>query len=175
MLLTYLVLSDSAIGAYSASSVFPKGILVVVTPVLQMLYPTMVGRDKVALPHNRIILQKCAGVIFLLSGAIGFGVFQFSGLLCGGTWGFKIVPTGSADIFVDFRRLTFRSAGVGILSIGERAGLDVDFHADSCRGICMDRGSVWHVQSRRSPCEFTVFSAVLLVYYSALSLAAERR
>ena len=45
VLLGYFVLGDTELGIYSASSVFPKAALVVITPLLQMLIPAMVGAD----------------------------------------------------------------------------------------------------------------------------------
>lgn len=174
VLLTYLVLSDSAVGAYSASSVFPKGILVVVTPLLQMLYPTMIRGSKAATPHNMAVLQKCAVVIFLLSGAIGLSVFLFSGVLCGGTWGLRLCQPGPLGyLLISAVCLSVLRVLVFYESAWARDWMSISLLVPAAAYVLIAAMSERSIET--VALQFTVFSAVVLLYYCALSLATEHQ
>jgi O-antigen/teichoic acid export membrane protein len=89
VLLAYFILNESDLGIYSASSVFPKAALVVVTPLLQMLIPAMVGAD----PSKRSFLfvaARIGGVILALTAAGSALVWLLSDQLCGSRFGLKL-------------------------------------------------------------------------------------
>ncbi len=74
---------------YAASSVFAKAALVVVTPLLQMLIPAMIGTDPSKRPFM-VVVARIGGVIAALT-AIGSGlVWLLSDQLCGSRFGLKI-------------------------------------------------------------------------------------
>jgi len=173
VLLTYLLLKNAALGAYSASSVFPKGILVVVTPLLQMLYPMMVGQKKAGLRDNRIVLLKCLGVILALSGTTALAVFLFRGLLCGGAWGLKLCQPYALQLLL---------LSAVFLSLLRVIAFYQSARASDWTAISMlvpAAAYLWIAESSaRAPdtiaAQFTVFSAVVLIFYAAVSLISER-
>jgi O-antigen/teichoic acid export membrane protein len=172
VLLTYLLLKDDALGAYSASSVFPKGILVVVTPLLQMLYPMMVGRNEAQLDIRRVF-QKSVVVILALSGVIAIGVFGFSGLLCGGTWGLKLCqPFPLELLLISAVTLSVLRALVLYQSARGRDWMAVSMLVPAAAYLWIALASDRNVTT--VAIEFTAFSGLLLVYYSGLTLLKER-
>jgi O-antigen/teichoic acid export membrane protein len=99
VLLSYLVLSSEDLGLYSASSVFPKAILVVITPLLQMLFPMMLT-VKADAPQFDFTIAKIGGVVLLLT-SIGAGIiWLLSGWLCGGAWGLKLCEPGPMHVLL---------------------------------------------------------------------------
>ena len=98
VLLSYFFLTDGDLAVYSASSVFPKAILVATTPLLQMLFPMMMGHP--ADRATRIIVRKSSGVVFALT-VSGVAVFWLtSDWLCGGTWGLKLCQSPPLGILL---------------------------------------------------------------------------
>ena len=94
--LGYFVLGKKAAGVYSSSSVLHKGILVVITPLIQMLFGVMVAgylSEKVF----RKMVRKSYAVVFALtiSGASFVGIFK--PWMCGGRWGLHMC---SAEILI---------------------------------------------------------------------------
>ena len=173
VLLTYLLLADQSLGAYSASSVFPKGILIVVTPLLQMLYPMMVGHEK-APPNIKVIFRKSTGVILLLSSAMALGVLAFSGILCGGPFGLKLCQP------VPLRYLLISAVMLSVLRalVLYQSARGRDWAALSM--LLPAAGYLWVAEvSSRSvetiAVQFTIFSVALLVCYSSLTFFADRR
>jgi O-antigen/teichoic acid export membrane protein len=89
VLFGYFVLGETDLGVYSASSVFPKAALVVITPLLQMLIPAMVGAD----PSKRsfiVVAARIGGVILALTAAGSTLVWLLSDHLCGSRFGLKL-------------------------------------------------------------------------------------
>jgi O-antigen/teichoic acid export membrane protein len=85
----YLVLGPTELSIYSASSVYPKAALVVITPLLQMLIPAMVG----GVSSNRpfiAVAARIGGVILALTAAGSALVWLLADLLCGGRLGLKL-------------------------------------------------------------------------------------
>ena len=173
VLLTYLLLKDDALGAYSASSVFPKGILVVVTPLLQMLYPMMVGRSETPRDIRRVF-QKSVGVVLALSSVIAVGVFAFSGLLCGGTWGLKLCQPFPLDLLlISAVTLSVLRALVLYQSARGRDWIALSMLIPAAVYLWVALESDRDVATVAM--EFAAFSGVLLLYYSGLTLLTERR
>jgi hypothetical protein len=99
ILLSYLILRGGALGVYSGSSVFPKGILVFVTPLLQMLYPIMAGHER-APTQVKIIFQKSVAVVLLLAAGMALVVLALSQLVCGTSWGLQSCRPGPLQILL---------------------------------------------------------------------------
>ncbi len=89
VLVGYFVLGDVDLGIYSASSVFPKAALVVVTPLLQMLIPLMIGSDPSKGPFVTVA-ARIGGVILALTVAGSVLVWLLADVLCGGRFGLKL-------------------------------------------------------------------------------------
>jgi O-antigen/teichoic acid export membrane protein len=168
VLLSYLLLRDSTLGVYSASSVLPKGILVVVTPLLQMLYPMMVWHEK-APPNLRLVVQKSAGTIFLLSSAMALAVFGFSGLLCGGSWGLRLCqPFPLKYLLVATVMLSVLRALVLIQSARGRDWMALLLLVPAAVYLWIAEASNHTVETVAT--QFMVFSSVLLLYFGIMSL-----
>jgi O-antigen/teichoic acid export membrane protein len=173
VLLAYLLLRDSTLGVYSASSVLPKGILVVVTPLLQMLYPMMVWHDK-ATPNVRLIVQKSAGTIFLLSSAMALAVFGFSGLLCGGSWGLRLCqPFPLKYLLIATVMLSVLRALVLIQSARGRDWMAISLLVPAAAYLWMAEISNHGVETLAT--EFMVFAGVLVLYFGVMTLLVDYR
>lgn len=173
VLLAYLLLRDTALGVYSASSVLPKGILVVVTPLLQMLYPMMVWDDK-APPNLRLIVQKSAGTIFLLSSAMALVVFGLSGLLCGGSWGLRLCqPFPLNYLLAATVMLSVLRALVLIQSARGRDWMAVSLLVPAAAYLWIAQVSSHSVETIATG--FMVFAGLLLLYFSIVSLLLDWR
>jgi hypothetical protein len=172
VLLAYLLLRDNTLGVYSASSVLPKGILVV-TPLLQMLYPMMVWHDK-ASPNVRLIVRKSAGTIFLLSSAMAVAVFGFSGLLCGGSWGLRLCqPFPLQYLLVATVVLAVLRALVLIQSARGRDWMAVSLLVPAAAYLWIAEASSHSVETLAI--EFMVFASFLLLYFAIISLLVDWR
>jgi hypothetical protein len=171
VLLAYLLLRDSTLGVYSASSVLPKGILVIVTPLLQMLYPMMVWHDK-APTDVRLIVQKSAGTIFLLSSAMAVAVFGFSGLLCGGSWGLRLCqPFPLKYLLVATVMLSVLRALVLIQSARGRDWMALSLLLPAGAYLWIAVVSNHGVDTLAT--EFMVFTGALLLYFGIMSLLVD--
>ena len=89
VLLSYFALKEADLGIYSASSVFPKAILVVMTPVSQMLFPMMFRGDAEPRDFVATAAKICVTVLFAAVGAAAV-VWLLSGFLCGGRLGLQL-------------------------------------------------------------------------------------
>ena len=99
ILLSYFLLSQEEVGIYSASSIFPKAILVVTMPLLQMLFPMLLSQQG-SMRDFRVMLFKSVGVVAVLT-ALGTGlVLLVSDWLCGGSWGLRNCQPGPLDILL---------------------------------------------------------------------------
>lgn len=99
VLFSYFLLSDVDLGIYSASSVFPKAILVVIMPLLQMLFSLMVG-SRVSNQNFRLVVGKTGGVVLALAVAGAGAVWIMSSWLCGGRWGLRLCEPGTLDVLL---------------------------------------------------------------------------
>ena len=99
VLVSYFLLSGDDLGVYSASSVFPKAIIVVVMPLLQMLFPIAMGANLSGRQYHAI-LAKSAIVLLAVTACGSIATWALSDLLCGGTWGIKNCKTGILDVLL---------------------------------------------------------------------------
>lgn len=94
--LAYFVLDEKAVGSYSSSSVFPKGILMVITPLIQMLFGVMVA-GSISEKVFRKMVRKSYAVVFALTVSGGLFVGIFKPWMCGGRWGLHLC---NSDILI---------------------------------------------------------------------------
>jgi hypothetical protein len=96
---SYLQLGHLDLGIYSASSVFPKTMLVLITPLLQMLFPMLITSGQDFRPPSLVIGKITGAILALVAG--GVAVLWFgSGVVCGGSWGMPLCDPGLLDILL---------------------------------------------------------------------------
>ncbi len=86
VLLAYVVLAPEQLSVYSASAVLPKGMLVLTLPLIQLLFPLIVGERASARPTRMLILRG----VFLTVGISSAGalmIFLLSEPLCSSSYG----------------------------------------------------------------------------------------
>lgn len=88
ILLGYFLLPNIEFGAYSASSVLPKAILVVIMPLQQMLFPMMTGGS--GKRADAIIGLKSVGIVLFIAAAGVAATQLLSPALCGAPPGLVI-------------------------------------------------------------------------------------
>lgn len=89
VLLSYFLLDGGELGEYSASSVFPKAILVATMPMVQMLFAMMAG-DHETRRGARAVERKSGAAVLALTLAGAAAVWLLSDWLCGGRWGLRL-------------------------------------------------------------------------------------
>jgi hypothetical protein len=99
VLLGYFLLGPEDLAHYSASSVLPKAILVVTTPVLQMLFALMVG-SRPSDRDARLVARKSEIVVFLLAAGGMLAIWLSSGWVCGGAWGLKLCKRPTMNLLL---------------------------------------------------------------------------
>ncbi len=85
ILLSYFVLSGVDLGVYSASSIFPKALVVVTVPILQMLLPS-IAIGQINTIWLRMIYKILTIFLFGISGLSGL-IWYFSDQICGSALG----------------------------------------------------------------------------------------
>jgi O-antigen/teichoic acid export membrane protein len=99
ILLSYFLLPQADVGVYSASSIFPKAILVVTMPLLQMLFP-MLLHQHASNRDFKVMMLKSLGVVAVLTAAGTAMVWLTADWLCGGSWGLRNCQPGPLDILL---------------------------------------------------------------------------
>jgi len=124
VLVSYFALKEADLGIYSASSVFPKAILVVMTPVSQMLFPMMFQRGAERRDFLTIVAKICAIVLFASVAAAAM-TWLLSDYLCGGAVGLKLcsIPPLSALLLAAVPLALLRIAALFQLARGRDAVL----------------------------------------------------
>jgi hypothetical protein len=95
----YFVLPAPELSIYSASSVYPKAVLVVILPLLQVLFSMMVDDGKLHRDVHKLFIKSGVVIFALAGGGAGFFWF-FSTLLCGGEWGLKYCDRPSQNVLL---------------------------------------------------------------------------
>jgi hypothetical protein len=86
ILAAYLTLDPVDLSIYSASSVLPKGLLIATLPLIQLIFPLIVGERASARPTVLLILRG-ALLTLLVSGAGAIAITVLSEPLCTGARG----------------------------------------------------------------------------------------
>lgn len=97
--LAHLTLNGTNIGIYSSSSVFPKGILVVLNPLIQMLLGIMIVGN-ISKENFLKIVKKSFGVVFVLTSTGVLTVWLLIPWICGGRWGLHLCDSHSVHILL---------------------------------------------------------------------------
>lgn len=86
ILVAYEVLTPEQLSIYSASAVLPKGMLVLTLPLVQLLFPLIVGERASARP-TRMLIVRGALLTLGVSVAGAFMIDLLSGPLCSSSYG----------------------------------------------------------------------------------------
>jgi len=86
IVVAYLTMQPHALGVYSASSVLPKGLLMVSLPIVQLTFPMMVGRHAAVLPSTSIFLKGLL-VTFALTAIGAIIIIALSEPVCNASYG----------------------------------------------------------------------------------------
>lgn len=92
ILLAYFVLNQSELGAYSASTVLPKGIILLTMPIMQVVFPVIVGKHHGVLLKPELIVRSIAITLFTAIFA-ATALILSDVLLCSGDFGIKYCQT----------------------------------------------------------------------------------
>jgi hypothetical protein len=172
VLLTYLLLADNALGAYSASSVFPKGIIMIVSPLLQMLYPMMLNHG-VASQNQPDILSRSIAAVFLIAAMLAGVISGLSGWLCGGEWGLKLCQALPLQwLLISAVFLAVLRALVLYQSARGRDWMAITMLVPTVAYLWVVRISAHTVEMIAF--QFVLFSIGLLIYYCGMSAIARK-
>jgi O-antigen/teichoic acid export membrane protein len=172
VLLIYFLLKDQEIGVYSASSVFPKGILVVTMPVSQMLFAMMMG-DHASDHVFRTVVRKTMWVIAALTVAAAFSVWLASPWLCGGSFGLTLcAPAPLHVLLVSAVILCVLRMTVLLEFVRQRDWLILSLIVPTSVYLLV----AWRTKPEldQLAVQFTFFTGVTLVFFTAVQWGAAR-
>ncbi len=172
IILTYFLLHGPEIGIYSASSVFPKGILVATTPIVQMLFAVMMG-DREAAGAFRIAMYKVIWVIVALSASAALGVWVLSPWLCGGNFGLKLCAPAPLHVLL-FSSLLLSVLRITVLLefVQQRDWLILSLTLPTLAFLAFSWQSKPGIEALAQ--QFTIFAAATLIFFASIQWAARR-
>lgn len=171
VLLGFFLLDEGSLGIYSASSVFPKAILVVTMPVLQLLFALMTA-EHVMGQGFRWAAGKSGAIVFGLAVIGSVAVWLSAPWSCGGRWGLSLCDTATLEVLLMsvvplslLRVLVLLQIARGrdwqVLFLALPVALYMWIAWNSPRGIT--------VMAQ----QFSIFSILCLTVFSCLCLGAE--
>lgn len=172
ILLIYFLLSDQQIGVYSASSVFPKGILVLTMPVSQMLFAIMLD-DHQATAVFRIAIRKTLWTILAVTTGISLVIWLSSPWLCGGSFGLKLcAPVPLHILLVSAVVLSVLRITVLLEFVRQRDWLILTLMIPATAYLLV----AWRSKPGLDEfaLQFTIFSVAALVFFTAIQWSAAR-
>jgi O-antigen/teichoic acid export membrane protein len=172
IILTYFLLPGAAIGIYSASSVFPKGILVATTPIVQMLFAVMMG-DRDSAEAFRVAMHKTILVIAALSAGAALSVWVLSPWLCGSNFGLKLcAPAPLHILLVSSLLLAVLRITVLLEFVRQRDWLILSLVLPTLGFLVF----VWQARPGIEALaqQFTAFAAATLIFFVVIQLATPR-
>lgn len=89
ILIAYKVLTPEQLSVYSASAILPKGMLVLTLPLIQLLFPLIVGERASARPTRMLILRG-ALLTLVVSASGALMIDLLSGPLCVSSYGIAL-------------------------------------------------------------------------------------
>jgi O-antigen/teichoic acid export membrane protein len=170
ILLIYFLLKNQEIGVYSASSVLPKGILVVTMPISQMLFAVMMG-DHESAKVFRSVVRKAVWAIGIMTTMASFGVWLFTPWLCGGTFGLKLcAPAPLHLLLLSAVALSLLRIMVLLEFVRQRDWIILSLVAPVSAYL------LWAIYSKPEvqllALEFTIFSIATLTFFIVVRWAA---
>lgn len=172
ILLIYFLLKHQDVGIYSASSVLPKGILVVTMPVSQMLFAVMTGDHK-SDKAFRVVVRKTIWVIGSMAAAASLGVWALTPWVCGGSFGLKLcAPAPLHLLLLSTIALSLLRITVLLEFVLRRDWLILSLLFPACVYLLF----AWYSKPTIDilALQFSIFSAASLVFFSAIQWAAPR-
>ena len=166
----YFLLEDTAIGVYSASSVFPKGILMVTLPVSQLLFAVMMG-DRASGAVFPSTVRKTIWVIVMLAVGAALAVWLLSPWLCGGGFGLKLcAPAPLHVLLVSAVVLSVLRITVLLEFVQQRDWLILSLLLPTAVYLSLAYFSKPGVETLAV--QFTVFTAATLAFFTVVQLSA---
>lgn len=173
VLISFLLLSERDLGTYSASSVFPKAILVVSMPILQLLF-ALVTAEHAGLVDYRGAAGKSVVVVFGLAAVGAATVWLSAPWSCGGPWGLRlcnastltplllsVLPLSLLRVLVLLQFARGRDRRVLFLALPVALYLSFAWHAMRSIDVLAK--------------QFAVFSTVCFLVFLAFCVAADAR
>ncbi len=171
ILVAYKVLTPDELSVYSASAVLPKGMLVLTLPLIQLLFPLIVGERASARPARLLIVR--GALLTLIASAAGVLIIDLmSGPLCTSAYGIAFCDAG-----------LMRSGLLAIVAMCLlRLAISVDYasHLDyvplalaialTAAMFALGAGAEWTPETLAQG--YFYFSLATLLGYAILSLAA---
>lgn len=163
ILIAYATLDRTELGIYSASSVLPKGLLMLSLPVVQLAFPMMVGRQVAVLPSTSVIVKGLL-LTFLLTAFGAAAIMTVSEPVCSGAYGITAC---------DPKTMAFALAAIVMFCL-LRFLISVDFAANrdwlpSLLAAPLVLFAAYAVGDSHDPLElarlFFVFSLMTLLFY----------
>jgi O-antigen/teichoic acid export membrane protein len=99
VLASFFLLDESDRGIYSASSVFPKAILVVTMPVLQLLFALMTAQHVMGQAFRRAA-GKSSAIVFGLAVMGSAAVWLSAPWSCGDRWGLSLCDRATLEVLL---------------------------------------------------------------------------
>lgn len=170
ILAAYRVLTPEQLTVYSASAVLPKGMLVLTLPLLQLLFPLIVGERASARPTRMLILRG-AFLTLAVSAAGAFMIDLLSGPLCTSSYGIDSCDSGVmrmgliAIVLMCVLRLAI---SVDYASHLDWAPLTLTFSL-GVAALALFPGADWSPQSLSTA--YFYFSSATLFAYCVVSIA----
>ena len=170
VLLSYFLLKDSAIGIYSASSVFPKGLLMVTMPVSQLLFAALLG-DHESEDAFRTTVRTTIWVVGVLTAGAALAVWLLTPWLCGGDFGLKLCAPMPLDILlISAVLLSILRMTVLLEFVKQRDWLILSLLFPTLAYLVVAFVSTPGVETMAV--QFAIFSAVALVFFTAIQLGS---
>jgi O-antigen/teichoic acid export membrane protein len=170
LLIYFLIPDGAAIGIYSASSVFPKGILMVTMPVSQLLFAVML-EDHKSQHIFRTTARTTIWVIVALTAAAALAVWLLSPWLCGGSFGLKLcAPAPLHILLVSAVILSVLRMTVLLEFVRQRDWLILSLLLPTLVYLLVAYFSKPGLET--IALQFTVFAAATLAFFTAIQLGA---
>jgi O-antigen/teichoic acid export membrane protein len=174
VLLTYFVLKHADVGIYSASSIFPKAMLVVTLPLVQILFPGMMGSTgSSSQEKSKFAFKSGLAMAVITTGGV-VAIWLLSGFLCGGKWGVKLcAPNLLAPLLFSVVPLSLLRVLVLLQFARRRDWIASSLVLPTIAYFFVAGVSHWDANGLAKG--FSIFSAACLMFLFCVHLVAEQR
>lgn len=170
ILAIWFLLPGSDIGIYSASSVFPKGILMATMPVSQLLFAVLLG-DRESQDTFRTTVRKTIWVITALTAGAAIAVWVASPWLCGGSFGLELcAPAPLHVLLVSAVLLSVLRMTVLLEFVRQRDWLILTLLLPTA--VYLAVAAVTRPELDGMAMQFTIFAGASLVFFTAVQWGA---